>query len=451
MKRCKAEFVATLEQKHIEIALLRTKDTLREYGLTSPTHDPVRSPLPKDGGKSQSPNFTHDKSEPFSIPKDLGREEDFSGHPRMEDKTLEIETLRIKLEECRDLGQPVQENEDSMTQTEKDLEVKIENPLDIIDSFEKKLILEVLAKEQVETRLRESQRQIKFLQGHLKMERDHSNKLEGKLKDYKGRLDAAEEAINEMVDEREKLHAEVDDSTIIFQERIKELKAKLLTEAIPVTQIPIDEYAFLQDNDEALVNLYNFADPLEKNLIAEAFMNEALVPNDLTFLANMVMGSVHLRAFMSMPQNEQWRDEQMQQYQILLREAPYEIRKNLEAWEEPLGDILQAFTEIHNYHLYRAYAMTNKIKAVGSNWIGTLYYPSLIFQPLVKNVGEPSLAYQVGMWLGAPHNSEAIWGELPGGRNLQEVYDYFVALNPARDTWSIIQSEVTYPTKDSMR
>lgn len=163
---------------------------------------------------------------------------------------------------------------------------------------------------------------------------------------------------------KEQLQTKADDSTIIFQERIKELKAKLPTKVVPVTQIPIDladprndiknlrikikqledrlskamevgyeqvdyrspnyiyamifkekllrfqlktflqEYVFLKDGDEALINLYNVDDPLEKNFIIEAFMIRALVPDDIKFPYNMVMGSVHLRAFMSMLQNK---------------------------------------------------------------------------------------------------------------------------------------------------
>eukprot|EP01018_Ginkgo_biloba_P019387 Gb_22811 [translate_table: standard] len=119
-------------------------------------------------------------------------------------------------------------------------------------------------------------------------------RLEEKLKDYKGRLDVAEEFINKIVGEKEKLQAEYDEIALTFQVRIKELKEKLPIEA-------------MSDDGEALVNLYNAVEPEDKNLLlVEAFIIGDFVLDDLTFPVNMVMGSVHLRAFMSMLQNEHW-------------------------------------------------------------------------------------------------------------------------------------------------
>jgi len=60
----------------------------------------------------------------------------------------------------------------------------------------------------------------------------------------------------------------------------------------------------LKDDDDALINLCNATNPSDKNLLGEAFMTGVFVLDDLTFHVNMVMGSVHLQAFMSMLQNE---------------------------------------------------------------------------------------------------------------------------------------------------
>ena len=66
----------------------------------------------------------------------------------------------------------------------------------------------------------------------------------------------------------------------------------------------MQEYAFLQNDDEDLTNLYKVANLGEKNLIIESFMTRALTPNELSFPVNMVMGSVHIHAFMLMLQKE---------------------------------------------------------------------------------------------------------------------------------------------------
>eukprot|EP01018_Ginkgo_biloba_P026964 Gb_02293 [translate_table: standard] len=98
MEKYRAEFPATLEEKGIEIALLRTENTLKEYGLASPIQDLVRSPrIGEEESKPPSPDLLHDIHDSF--PKTSKREEDLSG--QKEDKTMEIESLRVKLEECR--------------------------------------------------------------------------------------------------------------------------------------------------------------------------------------------------------------------------------------------------------------------------------------------------------------------------------------------------------------
>lgn len=86
----------------------------------------------------------------------------------------------------------------------------------------------------------------------MKIEKYHSKKLEGKLKNYKGRLDATKEAISEMVAKKEILQEEYDGVTQIFQQIIKELKKKQLTKvSLLVPQIPID----LADPRTDIINL----------------------------------------------------------------------------------------------------------------------------------------------------------------------------------------------------
>eukprot|EP01018_Ginkgo_biloba_P034550 Gb_35429 [translate_table: standard] len=138
--------------------------------------------------------------------------------------------------------------------------------------------------------------------------------------------------------------------------------------------------------------------------------------------------------------NEHWRGEQMRQYQDLLQKTPYQICRNTGMWPEQVGNFPKAVMEIHEYYLKelrgleeylkklkfsvvewcRVSALANKIKVVGSSWIGTMYFPSPILQPFLKDIGKPNPVYQTELWLGFPHNSEATRGELLGGHDLQE-------------------------------
>eukprot|EP01018_Ginkgo_biloba_P018566 Gb_16818 [translate_table: standard] len=203
---------------------------------------------------------------------------------------------------------------------------------------------------------------------------------------------------------------------MMFRERLLRYQLKTM----------LQEYAFLENDTDALITLYQVAKPEEKNLLAEAFMIGFLAPKELTFPVNMVMGSVHIRAFMSTLQVERWRGEQTIKYQNLLKEAPYEIRRNPGDWEVPPLNLEQAFKELHEYFLKefsgpeayveknRVDVLGNKIKVFGHQWIGFLYFPSPVLQPFLKDIGENSPIYKTG-WIGIPHNSEAIRGELPGG------------------------------------
>jgi len=71
--------------------------------------------------------------------------------------------------------------------------------------------------------------------------------------------------------------------------------------------------------------------------------------------------------------------------------------------------------------LYRFERLADRIKVAGPKWIGTMYFPKPIIQPFLKDIGEHKPVYQIGVWMGIPHNSEATQGELLGGFNLREV------------------------------
>eukprot|EP01018_Ginkgo_biloba_P025201 Gb_06389 [translate_table: standard] len=262
---------------------LRAHNQLRNGGRKEKKKG--KSPqLGGEEGKPPSPDLLHDIHNSFSIPKMSERKEDPS-----DSKDIKIQLLHDKIPAMEEKLKLEEQRSEDQIQAEKEFEVRIGNTLDIIDSFEKKLTLEVPAKEQIEE----------------------------KLKDYKGQLNAIEDAISEMVDEREKLQEELDELALIFQERIKELKVKLPTETILVAQISVDlsdprsdiktlrvklKKTKNQLNKEVELGfqLANYRTPswylVEKNLIVEAFRTRALVLDEISFLVNMVMGSVHIRA-----------------------------------------------------------------------------------------------------------------------------------------------------------
>eukprot|EP01018_Ginkgo_biloba_P020354 Gb_41509 [translate_table: standard] len=439
LEECKADLSTALEKKRIEIALLRTEHTLREYGLTSPPLDVVGSSKVDGKGKALSPN-----------PDVLSPVED-EGRPSGQYNNEIVDQLKLQLEE-----------------KEKDFEEKL--------SCKDKEIQELkdgVAK--LETQL----------EGEEQRNKDHTKilkEIELKVSILEQRIqkeEVAEDAICEMVEREEKLQEDIDAATVIFQDRIRELKAKILIEDAPATGIPVnladprndlqnlrvrlgqtedrlnkvvEEYAFLENDADALMNLYEVAKPKEKNLLAEAFMTGFLVSDDLTFPINMVMGSVHIRAFMSSLQSERWRGEQITKYKSLLKEAPYEMRRNPGDWVLPPPTLERAFKEIHEYYLGELggpEAYVERLRELVMEWHSNkheLWHKSVayiqrmnevqkdaclvtwepwrieihVLQRFLKDIGENNLVCKTG-WLGIPHNSEATRGELPGAQDLRDV------------------------------
>jgi len=107
---------------------------------------------------------------------------------------------------------------------------------------------------------------------------------------------------------------------------------------------------YLKNDGEYLIKLYEVTSLLDKNLLAKSFLIGALIPINLTFLINMVMGRIHLREFMSILYNEHWWGEKME-YKILLKEAPYEMHRNLRMWEDAYYDFPKVSMEIYEYYL----------------------------------------------------------------------------------------------------
>eukprot|EP01018_Ginkgo_biloba_P008842 Gb_01431 [translate_table: standard] len=132
------------------------------------------------------------------------------------------------------------------------------------------------------------------------------------------------------------------------------------------------DIAYLKNDDEVLIKLYEVASPLDKNLLAEAFMTRAFVPDDLTFLVNM-----------------------MEEYKTLLKEAPYEMRRNPRMTKElNRNNFLVAREpwriEVYQNALHRSDRLANRIKVAGPRWIGTMYLPNSILQQFLMDIDEPS-------------------------------------------------------------
>eukprot|EP01018_Ginkgo_biloba_P011833 Gb_25449 [translate_table: standard] len=66
------------------------------------------------------------------------------------------------------------------------------------------------------------------------------------------------------------------------------------------------------------------------------------------------------------------------------------IERNLEVLVFGGSGALETWS-LH-YARYKADTLANKIRAAGLKWIGTMFFPSPIFQPFVKNIGEPNLS-----------------------------------------------------------
>eukprot|EP01018_Ginkgo_biloba_P028031 Gb_24567 [translate_table: standard] len=110
-----------------------------------------------------------------------------------------------------------------------------------------------------------------------------------------------------------------------------------------------------------------------------------------------------------------------QKHQLWDRSVDYVQRRMNEVGKDAYLTAWEPWrTEMYSNARNRVDALGNKIKAVGSKWIGTMYYPSPVLQPFLKDIGENSPIYKPG-WISIPHNSEATRGELPGGRVLREV------------------------------
>eukprot|EP01018_Ginkgo_biloba_P001048 Gb_21471 [translate_table: standard] len=348
----------TKRKESVEEPLMEATKTLLDVAEGS--QEAERSPLLGDeGGKSPSPDFMH---ESFSIPKVFEGGEDILG--QMQDRAVEIETLRR-----------AQEKEDIMAQTEKDFEVRIEKTLDIMNSFEKKLTLEVPAKEQVETRLREMQRLIKVLQNDI-------TDLVIKLRQTEDRLNKVVELGYQLTNCR----APNCVYAMVFKEGLLRFQLKTMIN-LGAWEEPLEnlQYAFIDIHNIYLKKFGGAIIYVEK--LRDSVLEWHAKKQQLW---NQAAKSIQRRT------NELGKDS------FLIAREPWRL-------------------DVSSNAKYRADAMVNKIKAEGPNWIGTLYYPSLIFQPLVKNIGKSSPAYQSGIWLGAPHNSEARWGKLPGECNLREV------------------------------
>eukprot|EP01018_Ginkgo_biloba_P028694 Gb_34260 [translate_table: standard] len=318
------------------------------------------------------------------------------------------------------LEQKLQKQEAELNQWESECKGRFKEILKSLESAEKEMRMEAMVDEQMRVKLRDSQRFTKILQIHLKNEKKRYACLEEEIRAHKGRLDAAEETIREMVGTEEELQA-----------KIKELEE----------WAPKLEYAYLENDERTFVKLYEAADPEKKNLLAKMFLAGAIVPEDRTFPINMVMESVHIRAFMSTLQNEKWRGDQLRQYQMLQRNSAYDIQRNPGQGPE-MGENVQAFLEMHELYLkdfrgaegylqklkgslvewqtqkrqlwdqsvtpveqrikqlkhdaylvereswnpdvysnarHRVDALANKVRAVGSRWIGLMYFLSSIF------------------------------------------------------------------------
>eukprot|EP01018_Ginkgo_biloba_P031511 Gb_22862 [translate_table: standard] len=168
----------------------------------------------------------------------------------------------------------------------------------------------------------------------------------------------------------------------------------------------------------------------------------AFVPDDLTFPVNMVMGNVHLRAFMYMLQNEHWWGEQMKEYQTLLKEAPYEMRRNPGMWEEAKYD----FFKVEGPVQQRIEEITCGSFLVSREpWRMEAYRDAMHrFDRLVDRA-------QVD-WndVFSPYYSSATQGELLGGLNLWEL-----CIITRWPRWNIATkhrlAEVYFPTEDNMR
>eukprot|EP01018_Ginkgo_biloba_P038562 Gb_09909 [translate_table: standard] len=241
----------------------------------------------------------------------------------------------------------------------------------LVESFEKQLTQAGPKREKVEIRYRKSQQLMRTLQNHLKIERAHNTKLEEKLNDYKGKLDAADEAINELVVEKKNLQKESNDVALIFQIKIRQLEDGL---------------------NKAVEVRYQLAD--------------CRAPS-ITYAIDL-QGEV----------------AQMKESQTLLKEATYEIRKNLRdvgRVEDPIQQKIDEIShdnflvarepwrmEVYRNATHRSERLTERIKATGPKWIGTI---------------------------------EETQGELPRGLNLREVmYRNSIAQTKQHNTTSTSRS-----------
>eukprot|EP01018_Ginkgo_biloba_P005200 Gb_06423 [translate_table: standard] len=127
-----------LEEKRIEIALLRTEHTLREYRLTLPPLDAAGSSKLGERGRTLSPDTLYDNPDVTSLVDDEGRHS------------------------------------------------------------EEKLVAEAPVKEHNKIQLQEAHRFIKILKGHLKAKKENNKRLEEKDKDHIERLKAVKDAICNM-------------------------------------------------------------------------------------------------------------------------------------------------------------------------------------------------------------------------------------------------------------
>eukprot|EP01018_Ginkgo_biloba_P028604 Gb_32874 [translate_table: standard] len=409
-----------LKEKRVEMALLRTEEVLRRQGLGSPT---CLSETRKDLGESLTPELPIDSS--FVLHEPDRRK---TSPTSKKDQQDEIRALQNKLEEARvhfEEQIKLREKNVKLLQgrvsiLEEELQVRRQESIEWVCMFQ--------IVEQAEVKIQE----LEFVGKKLIIGAPTDEQLEKQVEDYKERLDATKEAISEMVGEEEKLRAKL--------EELEEITPKTV---LPTAKIPINlanhqndirnlrvKLRGTEDGLEKAVELGfqiadcrapSFVDPNEKNLIAEMFLTGAFALEDRTFPVNMrevpyeIRGNLgqgpklgeNLQAFIDLHEHylKDFRGAEVYLQKLKDSVAEWHSKKQ-QLWDQSVNPIEQRINQlrqdaylmarepwnsyIYSDARYRVDTLANKVCVAGSKWIGMSYFPSPIFQPFIKGIGQES-------------------------------------------------------------